>query len=55
MAVEAPDPKTFGSWEESFQFPITAVRGMERQLRNDVETNREKLRTLVGWDTILLA
>ncbi|KAL8800091.1 MAG: hypothetical protein Q9200_007354 [Gallowayella weberi] len=48
MAAEAPDPKTFGSWEDAFQYPIAAVRGMERQLRNDINSNREKLRSLVG-------
>ncbi|KAF6241450.1 hypothetical protein HO173_000160 [Letharia columbiana] len=48
MAAEAPDPKTFGSWEEAFQYPVPAVRGMERQLRRDIDSNREKLRTLVG-------
>ena len=49
MAVEGPDPKTFASWEEAFHFPIPAVRGMEKQLRRDIESNREKLRTLVGY------
>ncbi|KAK4695720.1 conserved oligomeric Golgi complex subunit 1, partial [Lecanoromycetidae sp. Uapishka_2] len=48
MAAEPPDPKTFGSWEEAFQYPIPAVRGMERELRRDIDSNREKLRTLVG-------
>lgn len=48
MAAEAPDPKKFQSWEEAFQYPIAAVRGMEKQLRNDIESNREKLRSLVG-------
>ncbi|KAL8890033.1 MAG: hypothetical protein Q9215_002765 [Flavoplaca cf. flavocitrina] len=48
MAGEAPDPKTIGSWEDAFQYPIAAVRGMERQLRNDIGSNREKLRSLVG-------
>lgn len=51
MAAEAPDPKTFGSWEEAFQYPVPAVRGMERQLRRDIDSNREKLRTLVGYGT----
>lgn len=54
MAGEAPDPKTFGSWEDAFQYPIAAVRGMERQLRNDIGSNREKLRSLVGYATRLL-
>ena len=49
MTSEAPDPKTFKSWEEAFQFPLPAVRGMERQLRRDIESNREKLRSLVGY------
>ena len=51
MAAEAPDPKTFGSWEEAFQYPVPAVRGMERQLRRDIDSNREKLRTLVGYES----
>ena len=51
MAAEAPDPKTFGSWEEAFQYPIPAVRGMEKQLRRDIDSNREKLRTVVGYGT----
>ncbi len=49
MSAEAPDPKTFGSWEEAFQYPVPVVRGMEIQLRRDIESNREKLRTLVGY------
>lgn len=48
MATEGPDPKTFQSWEDAFQYPIATVRGMERQLRNDIDSNREKLRSLVG-------
>ena len=49
MSAEAPDPKVFRSWEDAFQYPIPAVRGMERQLRRDIDSNREKLRTLVGY------
>ena len=49
MAVEGLDPKTLSSWEHAFQYPIAAVWGMERQLRNDINSNREKLRTLVGY------
>ncbi|KAL8771268.1 MAG: hypothetical protein Q9209_003173 [Squamulea sp. 1 TL-2023] len=48
MSGEAPNPKAFGSWEDAFQYPIAAVRGMERQLRNDIGSNCEKLRSLVG-------
>ena len=49
MAAEGPDPKTFSSWEEAFQHQIPAVRGLERQLRRDIDTNKDKLRTLVGY------
>lgn len=49
MAIEGPDPKTFSSWEEAFEQPVPAVRGMEKQLRRDIESNKEKLRTLVGY------
>ena len=49
MMAEAPDPKTFGSWEDAFHFPIATVRGMERQLRSDIESNKERLRSLVGY------
>ena len=50
MAIAGSDPKTFGSWEDAFQYPVAHVRGMERQLRNDINSNKEKLRTLVGYD-----
>ena len=48
MATEAPDPKTFKSWEDAFQYAIPAVRRMEQQLRSEISANRERLRTLVG-------
>ncbi|MCJ1385135.1 hypothetical protein MMC17_008254 [Xylographa soralifera] len=48
MAAEAPDPKTFKSWEDAFQYAVPAVRRMEQQLRGDISGNRERLRTLVG-------
>ena len=53
LTAEAPDPKTFKSWENAFQFPVPAVRRMEQQLRNDISSNRERLRTLVGLVTLL--
>ncbi|KAL8827304.1 MAG: hypothetical protein Q9191_003272 [Dirinaria sp. TL-2023a] len=46
--AEAPDPKTFASWEDAFRYPVAAVQQMERQLRGDINTNRERLRSLVG-------
>ena len=47
--MEAADPKTFQSWVDAFQYPVTTVRGLEKQLRSELDTNREKLRTLVGY------
>ena len=47
--AEAPNAKAFGSWEDAFKYPVAAVRGMERQLRSDIESNRERLRSLVGY------
>lgn len=48
MANEAPDPRTFKSWEDAFQYPIPVVRKLEQQLRSNADENREKLRSLVG-------
>lgn len=48
MASEAPDPDTIKTWDEAFQYPIPVVRRLECQLRGDVASNKEKLRTLVG-------
>ncbi|KAF2118996.1 hypothetical protein BDV96DRAFT_643157 [Lophiotrema nucula] len=48
MATEAPDPRTFKSWEDAFQYPIPVVRKLEAQLRSNAGENREKLRSLVG-------
>ncbi|KAF3045390.1 hypothetical protein E8E11_006213 [Didymella keratinophila] len=48
MATEVPDPRTFQSWEDAFQYPIPTVQKLERQLRTTADDNREKLRSLVG-------
>ena len=47
--AKAPNPKTFGSWEDAFKYPVATVRGMERQLRGDIDSNKERLRSLVGY------
>jgi hypothetical protein len=49
MATEVPDPRTFRSWEDAFQYPIPTVQKLERQLRTTADDNREKLRSLVGY------
>lgn len=48
MAAETPDPRTFKTWEDAFQYPIPVVQKLERQLRSHAADNREKLRSLVG-------
>ncbi|KAF3490647.1 uncharacterized protein GIQ15_00164 [Arthroderma uncinatum] len=48
MAADIPDAITLNSWEEAFQFPIPTVRRAEQELRRDAESNRDKLRSLVG-------
>ncbi|PVH99378.1 hypothetical protein DM02DRAFT_656433 [Periconia macrospinosa] len=48
MASTAPDPRTFKSWEDAFQYPIPVIRKLEQQLRSSANENREKLRSLVG-------
>jgi hypothetical protein len=48
MVTAAPDPRSFQSWEDAFQYPIPVVRKLEQQLRNNADDNREKLRSLVG-------
>jgi hypothetical protein len=49
MAIEAPDPRTFQTWEDAFKYPIPVVRKLEQQLRNNADENRERLRSLVGY------
>ena len=48
MTTQAPDPRTFKSWEEAFHFPIPIIRKFEGQLRGNGNDNKEKLRSLVG-------
>ncbi|PGH17254.1 hypothetical protein AJ80_04896 [Polytolypa hystricis UAMH7299] len=48
MATDVPDAQTLKSWEEAFQYPIPTVRRVEQELRRDIASNREKLRSLVG-------
>lgn len=48
MSTSPIDPATINTWEDAFQHPIPSVRVLERQLRADLQTNKEKLRGLVG-------
>ncbi|KAL2871337.1 uncharacterized protein BJX67DRAFT_159528 [Aspergillus lucknowensis] len=48
MAADSPDPQSLKSWQDAFQYPIPTVRRVEQELRRDIESNKEKLRALVG-------
>ncbi|TGZ84718.1 hypothetical protein EX30DRAFT_360721 [Ascodesmis nigricans] len=48
MTTAPIDPATINTWEDAFKHPIPAVRALERQLRVDLQANKEKLRELVG-------
>ncbi|KAM5475171.1 hypothetical protein MauCBS54593_001647 [Microsporum audouinii] len=48
MAAETPDALTLNSWEEAFKYPIPTVRRLQQELHRDAESNRDKLRSLVG-------
>jgi hypothetical protein len=48
MASDAPNPQNLQSWKEAFQYPIPTVRRVEQELRRDINSNKEKLRALVG-------
>lgn len=47
-AGQPPDPRTFDTWEDAFQYPVPVVRKLEQQLRKNIDENKQKLRSLVG-------
>lgn len=48
MANDDPEPQSLKSWQDAFQYPIPTVRRVEQDLRRDIDSNKEKLRALVG-------
>ncbi|KAI5289672.1 hypothetical protein KEM54_003462, partial [Ascosphaera aggregata] len=46
--ADLPDLSSFETWEDVFKHPIPTVRRVERELRREIATNRDKLRSLVG-------
>ncbi|OAX79101.1 hypothetical protein ACJ72_06583 [Emergomyces africanus] len=48
MATDVPDAHSLQSWQEAFQHPIPTVRRVEQELRRDIASNKDKLRSLVG-------
>jgi hypothetical protein len=54
MSTAAPDPRTLQTWEDAFQYPVPIVAKLQQQLRSHADDNREKLRSLVGYDCTCL-
>jgi hypothetical protein len=52
MATDAPEPQSLKSWQDAFQYPVSTVRRVEQELHRDIESNKEKLRALVGFVVI---
>lgn len=48
MAALPPTPSTLRSWDEAFSHPLPVVRKLESELRTNISSNQEKLRSLVG-------
>lgn len=48
MTSRGRDVKDLKTWQEAFDHPIATTRQIEKQLRNDIAANKERLRTLVG-------
>ena len=48
MTSVGRDTKDLKTWQEAFDYPIATTRQIEKQLRNDIAANKERLRTLVG-------
>ncbi|KAI5306181.1 hypothetical protein KEM56_001957 [Ascosphaera pollenicola] len=47
-ASDLPDVSSLETWEDVFKYPIPTVRRVEHELRRDIASNRDKLRSLVG-------
>lgn len=45
---DPPEPQDLKSWQNAFHYPVPTVRRVEQDLRRDIESNKEKLRALVG-------
>lgn len=48
MDLTGHEAKDLESWQEAFNYPLATTRQIEKQLRNDIAANKERLRTLVG-------
>lgn len=48
MASTGVNAKELRSWQEAFTYPLSTTRQIEKQLRDEVAADKERLRTLVG-------
>lgn len=49
MAAEAPSHLSLQTWQDAFKYPIPTTRRLEQELRRDVSSNQDKLRSLAGY------
>ena len=49
MNPEGIDLAALQSWEDAFKYPLGSTRQIERGLRGEIASNRDRLRTLVGY------
>lgn len=49
MTSEAIDLAALESWQEAFKYPLGTTRHIEQRLRTEIASNRDRLRTLVGY------
>jgi hypothetical protein len=53
MASEVIDLATLESWQEAFKYPLGTTRHIEQRLRTEIASNRDRLRTLVGYISLI--
>ena len=49
MTSEGSDLSSLKSWHSAFEYPLATTRQIEKALRADVSSNKDRLRTLVGY------
>jgi hypothetical protein len=53
MASEVIDLATLESWQEAFKYPVGTTRHIEQRLRTEIASNRDRLRTLAGYISLI--
>ena len=49
MTSEGSDLASLKSWQSAFEYPLATTRQIEKALCADVSSNKDRLRTLVGY------